>query len=136
MTCAACVSHVTHAISSVPGVEAAEVSLATNSANIQFGAASLPIEAITAAVREHGAPQYVDIAAEMDSKSASAEEGGEDMLYEEALRIVRESGKASASYLQRRLQIGYNRAARIIEEMEERGVIGPANGSKAREVID
>ena len=44
-------------------------------------------------------------------------------------------GKASASYLQRRLKIGYNRAARIVEEMHERGVVGPANGSKPRDVI-
>jgi S-DNA-T family DNA segregation ATPase FtsK/SpoIIIE len=45
------------------------------------------------------------------------------------------AGKASASYIQRRLKIGYNRAARLVEEMEQRGIVGPANGSKPREVI-
>ena len=59
----------------------------------------------------------------------------EDPLYEQALDIVIQAGKASASYIQRKLKIGYNRAARLIEEMEERGIVGPANGSKPREII-
>ena len=54
---------------------------------------------------------------------------------EQALDIVVQAGKASASYIQRRLKIGYNRAARLVEEMEDRGIVGPANGSKPREVI-
>lgn len=61
--------------------------------------------------------------------------GDSDPLYDKALEIVLLEGKASASYLQRRLKIGYNRAARIVEEMHERGVVGPANGSKPRDVI-
>ena len=60
---------------------------------------------------------------------------GDDPLYQQALEIVLQSGKASASYIQRRLKIGYNRAARLVEEMEERGIVGPANGSKPREII-
>ena len=52
-----------------------------------------------------------------------------------AKKIVFERHSASASYLQRRLKIGYNRAARIVEMMEEDGIVGPANGSKPREVI-
>ena len=60
---------------------------------------------------------------------------GDDPLYQQALDIVLQSGKASASYIQRRLKIGYNRAARLVEEMEERGIVGPANGSKPREII-
>ena len=52
----------------------------------------------------------------------------------EALKIIEETKKASASYLQRRLSIGYNRAARIIERMEELGYVGPQQGSKPREV--
>ena len=60
---------------------------------------------------------------------------GEDPLYNQALDIVVQSGKASASYIQRRLKIGYNRAARLVEEMEARGIVGPANGSKPREII-
>jgi DNA segregation ATPase FtsK/SpoIIIE-like protein len=60
---------------------------------------------------------------------------GDDPLYDQALEIVVQAGKASASYIQRRLKIGYNRAARLVEEMEERGIVGPANGSKPREII-
>ena len=62
------------------------------------------------------------------------DEGDED-LYEMAKKIVYERKSASASYLQRRLKIGYNRAARIVEQMEEDGIVGPANGSKPREVL-
>jgi S-DNA-T family DNA segregation ATPase FtsK/SpoIIIE len=58
----------------------------------------------------------------------------EDPLYEEAKRIVIEAKKASASFLQRKLKIGYARAARLIDMLEERGVVGPANGAKPREV--
>ena len=62
-------------------------------------------------------------------------EEGEDELFVDALKIVEETRKASASYLQRRLQIGYNRAARLIEQMEELGYVGPQQGSKPREVF-
>ena len=58
-----------------------------------------------------------------------------DELFEEAVQIVLHNKKASASYLQRKLKIGYNRAARIVELMEEIGVVGPADGSKPREVL-
>jgi S-DNA-T family DNA segregation ATPase FtsK/SpoIIIE len=61
--------------------------------------------------------------------------GSEDSMYMDAVRCVIEGGKASTSYLQRRLRIGYSRAARIIEEMEEQGIIGPAEGSRPREVL-
>ncbi len=62
------------------------------------------------------------------------EAGGEDPLYEDAKKIVIESRKASASLLQRRLRIGYARAARLIDILEERGVVGPGEGAKPREV--
>ena len=58
-----------------------------------------------------------------------------DPLYERAMEIVMSQGKASASYLQRRLKVGYNRAARLVEEMEMRGIVGPAQGSKPREIL-
>jgi len=61
-------------------------------------------------------------------------EMGEDPLYEEAKRVVIEAGKASASLLQRKLRIGYARAARLIDILEERGVVGPGEGAKPREV--
>jgi len=60
---------------------------------------------------------------------------GDDDMYKDALRVVVDAGKASTSLLQRRLRVGYARAARIIEEMEEQGVIGPADGSRPREVL-
>jgi S-DNA-T family DNA segregation ATPase FtsK/SpoIIIE len=66
-------------------------------------------------------------------KSELGNDEGDDM-YEEALKVVLESRKASASLLQRRLKVGYARAARLLDLMEERGVIGPVNGAKAREI--
>jgi S-DNA-T family DNA segregation ATPase FtsK/SpoIIIE len=63
----------------------------------------------------------------------SLEEDG-DEFYDEAVRVVAEAGKASASLLQRRLKVGYARAARLLDLMEEKGVIGPGDGAKPREV--
>jgi S-DNA-T family DNA segregation ATPase FtsK/SpoIIIE len=60
---------------------------------------------------------------------------GDDPLYEDAKELVIQAGKASASYLQRRLQIGYARAARLLDMLEEQGVIGPIDGAKPREVF-
>lgn len=60
----------------------------------------------------------------------------DDDLYEEARRVVIEAGKASTSYIQRKLRVGYARAARLMDVLEERGVIGPADGAKPREVLD
>ena len=72
--------------------------------------------------------------------NASGQEFGdaandEDPLYNDIVQFVIESQKASASLLQRRFKLGYNRAARLIDLLEERGIIGPANGSKPREVL-
>lgn len=66
--------------------------------------------------------------------SANEEEAEPDDLMEQALQIVRKQQKASASMLQRRLKIGYNRAARLIEQMEDEGYVGPADGSRGRPV--
>ena len=64
------------------------------------------------------------------------EDGDEDEpLYNDIVEFVVTTGKASASLLQRRFRLGYNRAARCIDLLEERGIIGPANGSKPREVL-
>lgn len=63
------------------------------------------------------------------------EEEYDDPLYNEIVDFVVNSGKASASLLQRRFRLGYNRAARCIDLLEERGIVGPANGSKPREVL-
>jgi S-DNA-T family DNA segregation ATPase FtsK/SpoIIIE len=61
--------------------------------------------------------------------------GGDDDMYKDAVRVVCESGKASASLLQRRLRVGYARAARLIETMEEQGIVGPADGARPRDVL-
>lgn len=61
--------------------------------------------------------------------------GSEDSMFEDAVKCVIESGKASASLLQRRLRVGYARAARLIEDMEEQGIIGPADGARPRDVL-
>ena len=100
------------------------------------------VEDVVNAVKEYGEPDYIDdeIFTDDDDEEGARDLFGEpiddeDPLYDQALEIVVQAGKASASYLQRRLKIGYNRAARLVEEMEERGIVGAANGSKPREVI-
>ena len=74
-----------------------------------------------------------------ETSAAAAGEGGEeevdDDLYQEAVRVVCEAGRASTSTLQRRLRIGYGRAARLIDIMEKDGIVGPAEGTKPREVL-
>jgi len=65
----------------------------------------------------------------------SLEDDGGDELYEQAKEEVLKAGKASTSYIQRKLRVGYSRAARLIDLLEQRGVIGPGDGAKAREVI-
>ncbi len=69
------------------------------------------------------------------SGRGEAGEAGDDVLFEEAKRIVMESGKASASLLQRRLRVGYSRAARLLDMLEEYGVISPQEGNKPREIF-
>ncbi len=71
---------------------------------------------------------------DFDSIEAS-DDDQEDVLYEEAKRIVLQAGKASCSLLQRRLRIGYSRAARLVDMLEEKGVVGSQDGAKAREVL-
>lgn len=73
--------------------------------------------------------------AKLPSAAEADDDDHDDPLLEQALSIVRQQGTASASMLQRRLRIGYNRAARLIERLEDEGVIGPADGSKSRTVI-
>ncbi len=58
-----------------------------------------------------------------------------DEMYDQAVRLVCETRMASVSMIQRRLQVGFNRAARMVEQMEREGIVGAANGSKPREVI-
>ena len=100
------------------------------------------VNKITDHLRMQSAPQYNDEVVaqpvQLNGKGGMAVDfggGGEDEAFMDAVRVVIEGGKASTSYLQRRLRIGYGKAARLIEEMEERGIVGPANGSKARDVL-
>lgn len=98
------------------------------------------VERVVEHVKTLGEPDYIDeeIFVEDDEESPvdpALFGDGEDPLYDKALEIVLMSGKASASYIQRKLKIGYNRAARLVEDMEARGIVGPANGSKPRELI-
>ena len=75
--------------------------------------------------------EFADEITTQSSTSGTAD----DPIYQQALEIVFESGSASASMLQRRLRVGYNRAANIVEEMERNGIVGPAQGSKPRKVL-
>jgi S-DNA-T family DNA segregation ATPase FtsK/SpoIIIE len=97
------------------------------------------VERVVDFVKTLGEPDYIDdeIFYDDDEEDASPSlfSDGEDPLYDKALEIVLSQGKASASYIQRRLKIGYNRAARLVEEMEHQGVVGPAQGSKPRELL-
>ena len=94
------------------------------------------VERIAEHVRGLGEPDYIDEAIFGDDDEADVEESPiDDQLMQEAIDIVQTQRKASASFLQRRLKIGYNRAARLIEGMEQRGIVGPANGSKSRAVL-
>jgi S-DNA-T family DNA segregation ATPase FtsK/SpoIIIE len=58
-----------------------------------------------------------------------------DPMYDSAVRIVAETRRCSTSWIQRKLGVGYNRAAKMVEAMERRGIVGPANGAKDREVL-
>ncbi len=95
------------------------------------------IDSVTEYVKKLGPPQYIEDEVFFDDEETGDFEGepGNDPLFERALEIVVGQGKASASYIQRRLKVGYNRAARLVEEMEMRGIVGPSQGSKPREII-
>ena len=95
------------------------------------------IEQITSVLRGQGEPQYIeDITLENRNENTELFTNEEsDELYTKALEIIKSEGKASTSFLQRKLQIGYNRAARIIDMMEERGVVSKANHVGKREVL-
>ncbi len=100
------------------------------------------VESVTAFVANHNSKAefleesvFDDPESDDDGDEEFFDDEGEEDLYEAAKKIVYERKSASASYLQRRLKIGYNRAARIVEQMEDDGIVGPANGSKPREVL-
>jgi S-DNA-T family DNA segregation ATPase FtsK/SpoIIIE len=87
--------------------------------------------------RNQGEPKFLEeITRVVEEKSAvDGIEYLDDLKYEDAVRVVLSTGQASASYLQRRLRLGYSRAARLIEIMEANGIVGPSQGSKPREIL-
>jgi S-DNA-T family DNA segregation ATPase FtsK/SpoIIIE len=98
------------------------------------------VEKVVGYVKSVGEPDYLDESLFEDEEEDEDGDysGGDyedDPLMPQALKVIQEQDSASASMLQRRLKIGYNRAARIIETMEEMGIVGPAQGSKPREVL-
>jgi S-DNA-T family DNA segregation ATPase FtsK/SpoIIIE len=96
------------------------------------------VERVAEYVKSLGEPDYIDEEIFFEDDEEQGElfnTAANDPLMDKAVGVVAEAGKASASYLQRRLKIGYNRAARLVEEMEERGIVGPQNGSKPREIL-
>ena len=92
------------------------------------------IQAITDFVRDQQEPNYVEEMIPTDEPKVG-NGGGSDELYEDALEIVRELETASISLLQRRLRIGYNRAANIMDDLEANGIVSPQDGSKPRDVL-
>ena len=97
------------------------------------------IEKVNNYLRSQAEPDYIDeILSFADEKETSENLPGtnnKDELYQTALDIIRSEGKASTSFLQRKLQIGYNRAARIIDMMEADGIVSKANHVGKREVL-
>jgi DNA segregation ATPase FtsK/SpoIIIE, S-DNA-T family len=89
-------------------------------------------------VREQGTPEYDERLVNV-IKSTGPQEWGElnekDELYDDAVKLIVHTGQASASYLQRKLKLGYARASRIIDQMELEGILGPSEGSKPREIL-
>jgi len=96
------------------------------------------IEKVNSFLRSQGKPDYIDEITLIKDNEVSGEEnidGEKDELYHKAVDIIKTEGKASTSFLQRKLQIGYNRAARIMETMEKEGIVGQANHVGKREIL-
>jgi len=96
------------------------------------------IRNITGYIKEQGEPEYKEEILEKKSSFSGfglANNDIEDDLYDDAKTIIIQAGKASASFLQRRLRIGYARAARLLDILEDQGIVGPANGAKPREIL-
>jgi DNA segregation ATPase FtsK/SpoIIIE, S-DNA-T family len=96
------------------------------------------VQRVTDFLRTQGEPTYDDnILKPRDDEEAAPEEADaeQDPLYDDAVRLVADTRRCSTSWLQRKLGLGYNRAARIVETMERRGLVGPSNGAKDREVL-
>ena len=100
------------------------------------------VEKVVEFLREQGEPAYVESVTEPEDEDGGVmmpgllgADAGERGLYEQAVAVVAREGKASTSFIQRHLNLGYNRAAKLIEQMEKEGVVGPANHVGKREVL-
>jgi len=99
------------------------------------------VERITNWLREQGEPDYVEEVTEVDEETESGLSGiaaasdADKTLFDQAVDVVAREGKASTSFIQRHLNIGYNRAAKLIEQMEKEGVVSPANHVGKREIL-
>jgi S-DNA-T family DNA segregation ATPase FtsK/SpoIIIE len=103
------------------------------------------VQEVVEFLKKNGPPQYAQSVQQQIDRDASADDeedgdDGEDLgddqeLYDQALEVIKSTKRASTSMIQRRLRIGYNRAARIMDLMEQKGIVGPENGSSPREII-
>lgn len=93
------------------------------------------VEKVVTFLKKQGVPDYIEQVTQEPEETPDMESAGGDSLYDQAVAIVTRDGRASTSYVQRRLSIGYNRAARLIEQMEEQGVISPPNHAGKREIL-
>jgi S-DNA-T family DNA segregation ATPase FtsK/SpoIIIE len=96
------------------------------------------VQLVTDFLRTQGTPVYDENILKPrdgDDESAPDEDAEQDAMYDQAVQLVAETRRCSTSWLQRKLALGYNRAARIVETMERRGLVGPSNGAKDREVL-
>ncbi|WP_026363193.1 DNA translocase FtsK [Methylopila sp. M107] len=104
------------------------------------------VEEVVAHLKAQGQPDYLDAVTAEDDEAGAAGDGGAPFdkgvfgeeggdLYDQAVAVVLRDKKASTSYIQRRLQVGYNRAASLVERMEKEGVVGPANHAGKREIL-
>ena len=94
------------------------------------------VEKIASALKKQGRPVYLEaVTEEVETSFGPDGSTGGDELYNEAVALVMRENRASTSFIQRHLQIGYNRAARIIEQMEAQGIVTPADRVGKREVL-
>ncbi|HEY3056064.1 MAG TPA: DNA translocase FtsK [Thermoanaerobaculia bacterium] len=95
------------------------------------------VEIVDFVKKNQGEPKFLEEITKVPEEKSAVDgiEYLDDPKYDEAVRVVLSTGQASASYLQRRLKLGYSRAARLIEIMEARGIVGPSQGSKPRDIL-
>ena len=96
---------------------------------------SADVEAVVSAITDQVQPEYLDDMAPTDGPEASDQGASDDELYDDAKAFVIQQQSASTSLLQRRFRIGYNRAARLIDDLQQQGIITPPDGSKPRKVL-